>query len=127
MLKISLAEWKPGVIGKLPQPQHGFGLFLSYTKVTDAGLKELAGLKSLQSLYFALTPVTDTGLKELAGLDTLRVLPLSGTTVTGVELKHLAGLKSLQYLALTGTGVTAFPWPIMLCNAYLRFSERKKK
>ena len=32
---------------------------------TDAGLKELAGLKSLQSLYFVATPVTDAGLKEM--------------------------------------------------------------
>jgi hypothetical protein len=33
--------------------------------VTDAGLKELAGLKSLQSLDLSRTKVTDAGLKEL--------------------------------------------------------------
>ena len=34
------------------------------TKVTDAGLKELAGLKGLQLLYLSSTQVTDAGLKE---------------------------------------------------------------
>jgi len=33
--------------------------------VTDAGLKELAGLKSLQSLDLFITHVTDAGIKEL--------------------------------------------------------------
>src|ERR1700722_1045925 len=38
------------------------------TKVTDAGLTELAGLKNLQELNLHGTKVTDAGLKELAGL-----------------------------------------------------------
>ena len=33
--------------------------------MTDAGLKELAGLKSLQTLNLFHTQVTDAGLKEL--------------------------------------------------------------
>jgi hypothetical protein len=35
------------------------------TEVTDAGLKELAVLKQLQSLYLSFIIMTDTGLKEL--------------------------------------------------------------
>ena len=46
------------------------------TKVTDTGLKELAGLKSLQHLYLNNTDVTDAGLKELASLKNLEVLVL---------------------------------------------------
>ena len=34
------------------------------TRVTDAGVKELAGLKSLQTLDLRDTQVTDAGLKE---------------------------------------------------------------
>jgi internalin A len=41
--------------------------------ITDAGLKELAGLKNLQWLDLCLdTKITDAGLKELAGLKNLR-------------------------------------------------------
>ena len=40
-------------------------VYLSGTKVTDAGLKELAPLKNLTTLDLGATRVTDTGLKEL--------------------------------------------------------------
>ena len=52
-------------------------------KVTDAGLKHLAGLKQLRALTLGGTKVTDKGLKHLAGLKQLRELILSGTKVTG--------------------------------------------
>ncbi len=42
--------WQPEVLGRLPQPEGGFGLSFIDTKLTDAGLKELAGLKSLRTL-----------------------------------------------------------------------------
>jgi hypothetical protein len=38
---------------------------LGGANITDMGLKELAGLKSLQALYLNRTQVTDAGLKEL--------------------------------------------------------------
>ena len=38
---------------------------LGYTKVTDAGLKELASLKSLETLSLRGTKVTDAAVKEL--------------------------------------------------------------
>ena len=44
--------------------------------MTDAGLKELAGLTQLQTLNLAGTKVTDAGLKELAGLTQLQTLDL---------------------------------------------------
>ena len=42
--------WTAGIIAKLPQPPTAFGLDFYNSNVTDAGLKELAGLKSLQQL-----------------------------------------------------------------------------
>ena len=60
------------------------------SKVTDAGLKKLAGLTQLRELILFNTKVTDAGLKHLAGLKQLRVLFLVGTKVTGkgkTELK----------------------------------------
>ena len=68
--------------------------------MTDKGLKELAGLKSLTSLDLYGTQVTDAGLKELAGLSSLQTLNLGGTKVTDAGLKELAGLKNLATLYL---------------------------
>ena len=58
--------------------------------MTDAGLKELAGLTGLPTLYLEDTQVSDAGLKELAGLTSLRLLDLVGTDVT------VAGVGKLQ-------------------------------
>ncbi len=52
---------------------------LSFKKVTDAGLKNLADLKNLQSLDLSRTQVTDAGVKDLAGFKELRTLGLSDT------------------------------------------------
>src|SRR5262245_26709942 len=38
-----IAVWREGVVAELPPPQQPFGLDLTSTQVTDAGLKELAG------------------------------------------------------------------------------------
>ena len=63
---------------------------LNATEVTDAGLKELAGLKGLKRLGLAATKVTDAGLKELAALKGLQTVDLSEATVT------FAGVAELQ-------------------------------
>jgi hypothetical protein len=81
-------------------------LDLSGTNVTDAGLKELAVLKSLQSLDLGRTQVTDAGLKLLIVLNRLQLLNLSYTQVTDAGLKELAGLQSLKSLNLYRTKVT---------------------
>jgi internalin A len=100
------SEWEEGVLVKLSDPGAPFGLCLNLTKVTDAGLKELAGLKSLQALYLAETQVTDAGLKELANRKSLQILDVRGTKVTDAGLKELAGLESLQSLYLADCQVT---------------------
>jgi hypothetical protein len=94
------------VLTGLPDPGMPFGLALGHTKVTDEGLRELARLKSLQSLHLYSADVTDAGLKELAALKNLQSLYLGSTKVTDAGLKKLAGLKSLQSLYLYSTEVT---------------------
>jgi hypothetical protein len=97
-------EWEGGVLVKLPDPGAPFGLCLNLTKVTDAGLKELAGLKSLEVLHLGRTKVTGAGL---AGLKSLQALYLYDTAMTDMALKELAELKSLQMLNLASCpGVT---------------------
>lgn len=71
----------------LPDPALPFGLDL--LQVTDAGLKELAGFKSLHTLKLSSTKVTDTGLKELAGLKNLQKLFLTEAKVTDAGVGEL--------------------------------------
>jgi internalin A len=107
-----VSNWKEGVLATLPDLGVPFGLELSAnnspkeTKVTDAGLKGLARLKSLQALSLRGTQVTDKGLKELAGLKNLICLDLGNTPVTNAGLKELAALKSLRSLDVQDTKVT---------------------
>jgi internalin A len=79
---------------------------LGFTKMTDAGLKELTGLKKLKELFLHRTEVTDAGLKELAAFEHLETLYLGGTKVTDAGLKELSGLKQLRVLDLRLTAVT---------------------
>jgi internalin A len=101
-----LARWKAGQLATLPVPKAAFGLFLSRAEVTDAALKELAGLKKLQRLDLSLTQVTDAGLKELAGLTGLQTLNLDTDRITDAGLKELSELANLQTLELNTTQVT---------------------
>jgi internalin A len=102
------STWKDGLLAKLPAPAAAFGLdlYMGGFYVTDAAMKELAGLKNLQILNLDSTSVTGAGLKELAGLKNLKTLNLAETKVTDAGLKELAGLKSLQTLNLYKTSVT---------------------
>ena len=65
-----LSSPKEGVLAKLPDPQASFGLRLA--GATDMDLKELAHFKNLHLLNLSFTRVTDAGLKGLAGLKNLQ-------------------------------------------------------
>jgi internalin A len=76
------------------------------TNVTDAGLKELAPLKNLKTLNLRKTRLTDAGIETLAGFGQLTRLDLDDTAVTGAGLGKLASLKNLVHLGLESTGLT---------------------
>ena len=57
--------------------------------MTDAGLKELAPLKKLRTLYLGGTEVTDACLKELAALKGLQELYLGCREVTAAGIAEL--------------------------------------
>jgi internalin A len=80
--------------------------FIRIGKITDLGLKELSGLKSLQTLCLIDVQMTDVGLKELRELKNLKMLFLGGTQITDKGLKELRELKNLQELSLWSTCVT---------------------
>jgi internalin A len=99
-------KWRAGALDKLPQPAQPFGLDLNLTKVQDADLQELAGLKNLRWLNLCVTKTSDAGLKELAPLQGLQALDLNRTAVGGVGLKELAALHDLYWLNLSAAKVT---------------------
>jgi internalin A len=72
-------------------------------KVTDDGLKELAGLKNLKSLtIFFCDQIGDAGMKHVKGLTTLETLGLGNTSVTDDGLAELKDLKKLKSLTVSG-------------------------
>jgi hypothetical protein len=81
-------------------------LDLTASRVTDAGLARLKGMKELRWLSLGETGVTDTGLAYLAGLEELWSLQLQRTPVTGAGLAHLKGCKRLERLYLHQSEVT---------------------
>ncbi len=81
-------------------------LDLSLNNVTAAGLKELEALKNLSTLNLSRTNVADADLEELAALKNLSTLDLSWTNVTDAGLKNLAALQNLATLDLSATNVT---------------------
>jgi hypothetical protein len=83
-----------------------YWLKLEGTQVTDAGLQHLKGLPNLAALYLGSTQVTDTGLEHLKGLTKLRSLGLSDTQVTDDSLKHLKSMTNLESLDIENTDVT---------------------
>jgi len=96
--------------GKEGQPPTGAGdvltVDLSKTKVTDAGLKELASLPELQELNLRNTAVTGAGMKDLKGLKKLVKVVLADTQVADAELRDLKELQTVQSLDLTNTWIT---------------------
>ena len=74
--------------------------------VSDAGLKEIAKVETLESLELLHIKITDDGLAALAGLKKLRSLSLMRTSITGNGLAALAGLP-LEKLSISGAALTA--------------------
>lgn len=81
-------------------------LDLARTKVTDAGLAKVAGMKGLKELHLENTAIGDAGLDQLKGLAELEYLNLYNTKVTDAGLAKLASLGKLKALYLWQSGVT---------------------
>ena len=81
-------------------------LALDFTKITDAGLKEVVKLQKLIELSLHSTKITDEGLNEVAKLKQLTYLSLSYTEITDASLKDVAKLRNLDALNLSRTQIT---------------------
>jgi Leucine-rich repeat (LRR) protein len=78
-------------------------LDLSWTKIGDACLADLASLPRLHDLDLDSTPITDNGLSYVQGLGGLRSLSMRGTAVTDAGLAKIKTLKGLRTLSVGGT------------------------
>lgn len=75
-------------------------------KITDAGLKYLEGLTSLETLGLSKTQVKGPGLVHLKGCPKLRNLFLENTAVDDASLAALSGMTRLENLTLSQTQIT---------------------
>ena len=76
-------------------------------RCSDATLEQLAPVANLiVDAELARTKVTDNGLKTIAGFSNLKSLDLSHTAVTSAGTNDLAKLDKLEFLNLTETKVT---------------------
>jgi hypothetical protein len=81
-------------------------LWLMSSHVTEDGLKHIAALRQLRKLTIALPQVGDSGLEHLKGLDQLQELDLQFTQVTDEGLARLGVLDRLEILSLWSTQVS---------------------
>ncbi len=79
---------------------------LARSKVTDAGLAQIATMKNLTRLHLENTVITDAGIDQLKGLEQLEYLNLYGTAVTDAGVMKLAGMKNLKKLFVWQSKVT---------------------
>lgn len=79
---------------------------LARTKVTDAGVKTLAGFSNLRSVDLSRTAVTSHGLAPLQNLSKLESLNLTATDVDDQGVLPLRHKPSLRHLYLFGTKCT---------------------
>ena len=75
--------------------------------ITDAGLQKLAALlPNVSQLTLEETKLTDEGLRHLAGFKSLRQIHLSGENITDAAVEALSGLKTPIDISLLDTSVT---------------------
>jgi len=94
-----LAKFAP-IAGRLAE------INLSRSKVTDAGLASLAGMKNLKKLHLPNTAISDAGIDSLLTLSSLEYLNLFNTKITDASLAKLEKLPNLKHLFVWQTGAT---------------------
>jgi hypothetical protein len=80
-------------------------LDLSYTKLTDEDLAQIAFPPYLTELNLAGCPITDEGLVHLEACKNLQKLNLAWTKVTGDCVEPLEAISSLRSVDLNGTDI----------------------
>jgi len=95
-----------------PLALHIHALDFNRTRLKDADLAHLAGMRNLARLILSRTEVTDAGMAALRGLQTLEQINLYSTQVGDAGLAQLEPLKALKKVfvfesKITDTGAKA--------------------
>jgi mono/diheme cytochrome c family protein len=91
----------------LPLKEQLVWLNLERTKVTDAGMKTIAQLQKLRTLYLNNTAVGDAGIQTLETLSDLSYLNVVGSQVTDQSTSALGNMKQLDNLYLGNTSISS--------------------
>ncbi|XVE58059.1 hypothetical protein DITRI_Ditri04bG0139900 [Diplodiscus trichospermus] len=75
-------------------------------KVSDAGVRHLITISTLEKLWISETGITTNGVALFSSLRNLSVLDLGGLPVTDTTLNSLQVLTKLQYLDLWGSKIS---------------------
>uniref|UniRef100_A0A0E0KZS2 Leucine-rich repeat-containing N-terminal plant-type domain-containing protein n=1 Tax=Oryza punctata TaxID=4537 RepID=A0A0E0KZS2_ORYPU len=76
------------------------------SKISDAGIKHIASIESLQRLHVSQTGLTDNGVMAISSLINLRLLDLGGIRITDKALRSLQVLTQLEHLDIWGSEIT---------------------
>ena len=89
-----------------PIALHIYALDFNRTRIKDADIAHLAGMKNLSRLILSRTEISDAGILFLRAMTTLEQLNLYGTMVSDAGLIHLEPLKALKKVFLFESKVT---------------------
>jgi len=93
-------------LGELLLASERFELNLSGTRITDVGLKAIAGNAQLIAINLYGTSVTDRGAATIGSCCSLVAINLSKTRVTRAALDDIKHLKNLKSLWIAGEHIT---------------------
>ncbi|KAK3137269.1 hypothetical protein QOZ80_5BG0450120 [Eleusine coracana subsp. coracana] len=75
------------------------------SKISDAGIKHIVTIESLEKLHLSETGLTDNGVMAISSLTNLHLLDLGGIQMTDNALRSLRVLTRLEYLDIWGSTV----------------------
>lgn len=90
-------------------------------KISDAGIKHIVSIESLEKLHLSETGLTDNGVMAISSLTNLYFLDLGGIRMTDKALQSLQVLTRLEHLDIWGSETTNEGASVLKAFTRLRF------
>ncbi|KAM3352738.1 hypothetical protein ACQJBY_024129 [Aegilops geniculata] len=91
------------------------------SRITDAGIKHIVSIDSLEKLHLSETGLTDNGVMLISALKGLNLLDLGGIHMTDKALRSLQVLTQLEHLDIWGSEITDEGASVLEAFTRLRF------